>query len=460
MPSSFGVLAALSFAFPVLPPEILGYIFRLVCSEHDPTLRQFRAACIRLSHVNRYWRAVACAEPSLWRTLVVDDTTPPGYLDAFIEYSGHRPIAVAFALIRVFSPASRSPYCAPLVASAIRILSSLHRWEALELYIDHRDTMDALVSLFTDLRAPRLRYVSLTCREFSLTPTPTSHASPTSLFGPTLHSIRHITLDGVMLPPALASPMPLLVDLALDGIPSPFWPTYHAFIRLVAQSPSLRRICLNCVGFTGAPPVSSTLVSHILHFDISFGFGTLECGRSTLVLLASLVFSDLDSLRMAFRNTRAAAAFAATSIVFNARRVCLEGPCTDILVVRSIMARLHHVAALDLCHGHSAMLAALKPAHTVDSAIPLPSVASLRLYEPDWVALLDALASRASASQTGIKELQCCIPRVRSYLKCTVPHVSYSDFPAFQQVLCLVDTFAWFEPTLPDNPLLISKYFT
>ncbi|KAJ7038559.1 hypothetical protein C8F04DRAFT_1255837 [Mycena alexandri] len=389
MSSAFGALAALSLTCPYLPPEILSDVFRRVCSEHDPTLRLFRIACYRLSHVCQRWRDVACSEPYLWRTLVVDESTSSEYLDAFLLNSGRRPIAVAFALFRN-TLSSHSDLCRSLVASAIHILPSLPRWAALELYIDDQKTMDTLTAFFATQRAPRLRFLSIACRALDLEPVGRLPVPGPLLFDGELHRLEHVALDGVPLPRVLLSPMLLLVNLTLDGIPPSSWPTYPTFIRLVTQSPSLRSVCLNGIGFSGTLPSAPVVVDHVVHLDLSFGFSTLESGRTTLLLLSVLIFTRLESLRLSLRDTSAITAFLSTSLRFSARRVCLEGVCSDDHLARSLYIRLFGVLSLDLRRGHPAMVAALQPYGTLLVDFPLPSLTSLLLYEPDWHVLLAA----------------------------------------------------------------------
>lgn len=451
------VLAAVALTCPYFPPELLSAIFRLVCSEHDPTLRVFRLACYRLSHVCQYWRVVACAEPYLWRTLMVDESTSPEYLDAFLHYSRQRPIAVAFAVFREYFPAPID-ICESLIASATRLLPSLPRWAALELYIDDKYIMDQLTAFFTKQRVPHLRFLSITCRASDLDPKARLFCPGPLLFGGNLRRLEHVALYGVALPWALILPMPLIVDLTLDGIAMSSWPTYSMFVRLITHSSSLRRICLSGVGFSGNLPSSPILVDHVIHLDLSFGFGTLNSERTLFLMLSVVHFTHLECLGLSFIDTAAVSAFLTTSLAFRSHRVCLEGVCSDVDCARSIYARLSGVHSLDLRRGHPAMVTALKPCGLPPGAFPLSALICLILYKPDWRALLDVLRCRASFGATRFGLLQCSLPITHSRLTYAVPHVAQSELPDYLDVLRLIGAFEWLSLPLPENPLTISLY--
>ncbi|KAJ7729354.1 hypothetical protein B0H16DRAFT_1734291 [Mycena metata] len=404
-PPSF--VAAVGFIFPSLPPEVMSNIFRHVCLVHDRTLRLFRQACYQLSHVCRGWRDIVRGDPSFWQTLVIDETTSSQYLDDFMRYSRQCAIVVAFALFRGPPPRRFSD---ALLASAVHTLPSLHRWVALEFYIDDRGTLDALTTFFANRRAPRLRFFAATSRTFDFAPVVRPSPDPPLLFAEDIHQLEHVVLDGVPFLRPLLSPMQRLVSLSLDSIPPSSWPTFHAFVQLVTLSPGLRSVSLNSVGFTGRPPSLPVVVHHVVRLDLSFGFGPLDSDRSTLLMLAALSFQHLNFLRLSFRNTAAVVDLLNASLAFSTRRVCVEGVCSDISVARSLYFRVAGVVSLDLCHGHPDMVAALAPCESPAGDIPLPTLDSLDLYAPDWSALLPVLAHRASYGARSIDLLQCTVP--------------------------------------------------
>ncbi|KAJ7183726.1 hypothetical protein C8R46DRAFT_1209875 [Mycena filopes] len=464
-----------------VPAEVLALVFGDVCVELDPSDRAFRFACNQLASVSSVWRSVALSTPSFWRTLLIECSTPHEYLDLFLIRSSARPILVVFSALQSARVAGDLPLDRLLFASAGRIIHTIHRWIALELYVDYKFALAPLAALFIPLRAPSLRFLSVTCRAFNFNPDSPLFAPGPLLFGGLLGGLKYLSLDGVPLPWPSLSPLPHLVHLSLFFIPREAWPTIAQFLGLLASSPSLSELRLHCVGFAGQPPVDlqPAVFSHIRHIQLGFDIHALPSTPSLYRMLACVRFPRLARLRLEFMNGLAVKRFLQSPLTFSAIHLGFSGACGDSGRMRAVYARVSGVLTLDVrtTQARSSLLDALGVCTPEDGGVPFPSLETLCVRLPDWRALHAVLRSRSALGSRPIQTVRADIPsaadvaapRVGSVLALyptargtispVAPYVFDSELPACRSVESMV-LLDWIltPPPLPPCRLSVSSF--
>lgn len=160
-------------------PDVLLEIFHHCHSE-------FVAAPIRLRGVCQKWRELVLSTPTLWTLVLLSDTMPFATLVPFARmctaYSGSCSIKVVVK----FRHRPQHPRVRQALSEALAIIvRHSHRWQALEIFLDHTFSLDQCVRLPGFF--PLLEEVAL-WTERSGTLLPFSHL-------PSLRDIRLVTMD-------------------------------------------------------------------------------------------------------------------------------------------------------------------------------------------------------------------------------------------------------------------------
>lgn len=242
-----------------LPPELLGRIFEqhvALCRESwdqlDMSAGRRLPSCsneigpytwIRATHVCRYWRDVALANPLLWSDIVLSCDQD------CIETMLARSQQVALS-VQSYSPCCAGDACPIPIRSLRLVLKHLHRIRTLVLYIKWWVYFDIL----DDLRgpAPLLKRLTLS--------TP-SGLYDTAYMQPVVHlpeqpPLEELTLCSFGFPWADPAPFRTLTSLRIvKGVP--FRPEVDDVLAGLRHMPALRTLALDDVFYPSAPGLAA-----------------------------------------------------------------------------------------------------------------------------------------------------------------------------------------------------------
>ncbi|THU75692.1 hypothetical protein K435DRAFT_558316, partial [Dendrothele bispora CBS 962.96] len=94
-----------------LPPEVLGHIFCLICTENSAATTEIDCPAVHLSHVCAGWRDLARTTPSLWSCISID----------LRVYSQQDPFRVESMLTTCLALSNPSPIILHLTMSEVDI---------------------------------------------------------------------------------------------------------------------------------------------------------------------------------------------------------------------------------------------------------------------------------------------------------------------------------------------------
>ncbi|KAG6375472.1 hypothetical protein JVT61DRAFT_3030 [Boletus reticuloceps] len=228
-----------------LPVEVLGMIFREVIVQSDACMDYHPSPFesdqpewpvtrpeLLVSHVSRYWRAVAIATPSLWTYIRLYVEQSVDLVDLYLSRSRGLPLFIAFRQHFVCGTHPRQAYSAEYPRIIATILDHMHICRRLEIR-----TNVAIPELLDGLgrsRAPLLKEIVLHHPRSGIR----EHMFSFSSF-PTL---THLELGQLM---SISTTMPIktLTSLTLDGLPS-FGLPAATFLNLLSGLQSLSRLAL------------------------------------------------------------------------------------------------------------------------------------------------------------------------------------------------------------------------
>jgi hypothetical protein len=437
---------------PFFPNEILVQFFVVACFLFSPQERGFVATRCRLALVSCLWRDIVISTPALWRHLAIDSLSTVVGMDAFLHYSHDRPFRLSFGVPRGLISHD------VILASALYLVPTAHRWQALSIRIDNSSVVHALLSFFVTLSAPILSYISIDCVLANFYRVDSLYAVAPLIFGGSIQALSALHLVGLPLPWVTFQPLPVLVYLSLHGLLETSWPTFAVFVALLDTAPALRHLSLGDVGLKDVPFGALVSLPFIHSLELFFGVGTGLYG-----LLSSFTFPSLHQLHLDFINTLSLRTFLDYQVAFSAPIVRLATPCSQTDLLRSLYARVSHVCTLDLRRCDDAALQALHfRAEQTFADIVFPSLSRLIIFSPPWPVLHSVLQSRISAAASSLAILHCEIPSALSprlslatlvasnfgdvpspSVPSSDPHVLLSSFPHYQEVLACVAEFAW-----------------
>ncbi|KAJ7041005.1 hypothetical protein C8F04DRAFT_1253508 [Mycena alexandri] len=454
------VVPASSSYTPVLPLEVLSLIFFHFGTFYDPTLLVFRWACCSVSLVSRLWRSVANSEPSFWRTINVGPSTSMDHLAAFLVYSANRSIAVSFSVFKA-GRVNWKEVRPLLLASATFLLPSVHRWVALELFVDDIPTHDALVELLSPAPSPRpsLLFLACSCYAFDLNPIGRLFFPKSPVLGGLFHSLRYLLFSHVAVPWSTLPPMPRLLHLSMHSCS---WPNASRFLDFLQASPDLRTLSLSGVGFTGVVPTRVVILPALVRLRVSFKSGHLFAPPTLLSILSCMGFPMLADLTLKFVGASSVHDFLDTSLSFRSPLVRLEGVCGRVDRMASIYSRLSDVSSLDLRRADPDMLLALRLPGSTPNVAVLHRLTTLLLYSPSWAPLLSTLDARRALGASRLSLLQCDHP-LRLPLpafESDYPYITLVDLRSYFRVLDSVSVFTWASRDERLHSLAISTFFT
>lgn len=260
IPALQDIREALYAQYPLLPPEVIGRIFRLVAQDD----RSF--SLHRITHVCRHWRYLAISDPSLWTNVRLNvNAAGVEYTTTLIQRSGSLPLSVDFecAWYRKnpmcrFARAVMTHYqrirrlrlsTVPVVPALNRILAhySSCSWDALDSLFVNASNVD-----FVWRTAPRLRFLSITSLD-------TQRISPSSFRFATLRSLRVVGRGNIEVAgwTDALSQMPRLEELYFD-IWTPGFGPFGIEPDHVQRSGT---VALNCLMYSRALVVSGCRAS-------------------------------------------------------------------------------------------------------------------------------------------------------------------------------------------------------
>lgn len=229
----------------ILPVEVLAMIFMEVigqsdsCTEYQPSPFESDKPewpVIRpelpISHVSKYWRAVAIGTPSLWTYIRLYVKQSVDLLDLYLTRSRGLPLAIAFRHHFVCGIHPRQAYAADYSRITATILDHMHICRCLEIRTNV--PVPELLDGLGRSRAPLLEEIVLHHPRNSVR----SHTFSSSSF-PTL---THLELGQLM---SISTTMPTktLTSLTLAGLPA-FGLPAATFLNLLSGLQSLSRLVL------------------------------------------------------------------------------------------------------------------------------------------------------------------------------------------------------------------------
>ncbi|KAJ7606049.1 hypothetical protein DFH06DRAFT_1348312 [Mycena polygramma] len=494
----FGVVAALSYAFPGLPPEVVYEVFTQLCLLHDPVSRSFSTARCRVSLVCHSWRIMVNQTRLFWHHLVVDTDSTPSGLSAFLTYSNPRPIAVTFSSrpqrttsIESILPPPLAP--APprhnpdtmlmrrsLLSSAALIAPSIHRWKSLALHIDNPNVIHALITVFSPLSVPCLGSLTIHCAIFDSARSAALYDTlPAVFLQGHFPALLRLFVDGVPPPWSSFRTVTTLVNLRIASVANRLWPTFASFTQFIIANPGLRHLSLGALGFTEMPHSLPTIpLPNVVRLEISLASEKHVSSSSLWIWVSCLELPNLTHLGVRSINRPAMRAFLLSPLSFTVRNVqltssLLPGQGPDLETMRQFYSRLRNVLSLRIddslndivlrnflsLHVNGAqqnMVKALGSAVSEPSTTVLPLLSHLSISQVDWAVLLSVHSARRSMSVPTLVSLRCDVPpepqptyghllrRLPASLAMSdVLHVPAQDLPAYQSVVSDIPDFAW-----------------
>ncbi|KAJ7504207.1 hypothetical protein B0H11DRAFT_507557 [Mycena galericulata] len=231
----------------VIPPELLGRIFRLAQpsepeGDHDDYMEPVETPGIPVevvvSHVSGYWRNVALGMGLLWRDINLRRSKTVQKLRAYLERSGTTPLRVRLDLVQ-------GPWEITALTRTLDLLFlHIFRWGRLTIHSTIETSKIPVVSRLYDVHAPGLEHLSLCINDID---------------SENLKSVRRADLAQI-----LTGGSPRLSVLRLRGVSMHFFRPplanittlyleqtrglfigYHRFKNILAASPALAHLSIH-----------------------------------------------------------------------------------------------------------------------------------------------------------------------------------------------------------------------
>ena len=236
----------------VLPPELLSIIFMF--AKQDKRVPHKVPFEVTLSHVCRYWRAIAFITPTLWTRIDVYSRHSAESFHHYLERSSQKPLDV---FIDIFRADKRTPNTAnPLHAYESIVdglLLHLHRIRHFSLLCYHQTTAVYWQSKFKQQYAPILMSLSVEYGTIMGIQTPI-FGNLATIFEEGLPQLTYWETDT---PNILPPPQQLrhLSTLYLHGLDPKLSLDHDAFIDTFSSMPALVNLSLrSSVGYASWPP--------------------------------------------------------------------------------------------------------------------------------------------------------------------------------------------------------------
>ena len=239
--SSEGTYADIS----ILPVEVLGMIFKEIVGQPDPCMEYQPSPFepdkpewptirpeLTISHVSKYWRAVATGIPLLWTHIRLYVKQSIDLVDLYLTRSRGLPLVVAFRQHFVCGVHPRQAYAADYPRITATILNHMHICRRLEIRTNV--PVPELLDGLGRSRAPLLEEIVL-------------HHPRNSIREPTFSSssfpmLTHLEL-GELLSISTTMPIKTLTSLTLTGFPA-FGLPAAAFLDILSGLQSLSSLAL------------------------------------------------------------------------------------------------------------------------------------------------------------------------------------------------------------------------